>query len=55
MLVEWRVPILNYFDVRLTNGFIGGKNNRTKAIMRQAYGYANPTNLRLHILLPKLE
>jgi transposase len=55
MLVEWREPILNYFDVRLTNGFAEGKNNRTKAIQRQAYGYTNPANLRLRILLPKLE
>jgi len=55
MLVEWREEILNYFDVRLTNGFVEGKNNRTKAIERQAYGYRNPANLRLRILLPKLE
>ena len=28
-----------------------GKNNRTKAIMRQGYGYRNRRNLRLRILL----
>lgn len=53
MLVQWREEILAYFELRLTNGFVEGKNNRTKAIQRQAFGYANPANLRLRILLPK--
>ena len=52
MLARWREEILAYFDLPLTNGFVEGKNNRTKAIQRQAYGYANPANLRLRILLP---
>ncbi len=52
MLNSWREEILNYFDVRLTNGFVEGKNNRTKAIQRQAYGYRNKPNLRLRVLLP---
>jgi transposase len=52
MLVQWREQILNFFDFRLTNGFVEGKNNRTKTMQRQAYGYANPANLRLRILLP---
>jgi len=53
MLAEWREPILNYFDTKLTNGFVEGKNNRTKAIQRQAYGYSNPANLRMRVLMPK--
>jgi transposase len=52
MLNSWREEILNYFDVRLTNGFVEGKNNRTKVIQRQAYGYRNKANLRLRVLLP---
>ncbi len=52
MLNSWRDEILNYFDVRLTNGFVEGKSNRTKAIQRQAYGYRNKANLRLRVLLP---
>ncbi|MGZ3629738.1 MAG: transposase [Ktedonobacteraceae bacterium] len=28
-----------------------GKNTRTKAVMRQGYGYRNRRNLRLRILL----
>ncbi len=50
----WRREILAFFDflpTRLSNGFVEGKNNRTKAIMRQGYGYQNRHNLRLRILL----
>ena len=51
---NWRDEILAFFtflpDNRITNGFVEGKNNRTKAIMRQAYGYRNRLNLRLRIL-----
>ena len=32
-------------------GFVEGKNNRTKTMMRQAYGYRNRYNLRMRILL----
>jgi hypothetical protein len=35
----------------LSNGFVEGKNNRTKALMRQGYGYRNRQHLRLRILL----
>lgn len=38
---EWRQEILAFFDclpTRLSTGFVEGKNNRTKALMRQAYG-----------------
>jgi transposase len=52
MLNSWREEILNYFDLRLTNGFVEGKNNRSKVIQRQAYGYRNKANLRLRVLLP---
>jgi transposase len=51
---NWRQEILAFFDflpTRLSNGFVEGKNNRTKALMRQGYGYRNRRNLRLHILL----
>ena len=49
----WREEILAFFQflpTRLSNGFVEGKNNRTKALMRQAYGYRNRRNLRLRIL-----
>ena len=50
----WRQEILAFFDflpTRLSNGFVEGKNNRTKTIMRQGYGFRNRRNLRLRILL----
>ncbi len=44
--------LLNRGLVRgLSNGFVEGKNNRTKALMRQGYGYPNRRHLRLRILL----
>ncbi len=51
---NWRDEILAFFQflpMRLSNGFVEGKNNRTKALMRQAYGYRNRLHLRLRILL----
>ncbi len=51
---DWRREILAFFDflpTRLSNGFVEGKNNRTKALMRQGYGYRNQRPLRLRILL----
>jgi len=47
---KWRQEILNYFDYRITNGFVEGKNNRIKTIKRMAYGYRNLDNFRLRIL-----
>ena len=52
VLGGWREEVLNYFDHRVTNGFVEGKNTRTKQLIRQAYGYRNRDNLRLRILLP---
>jgi len=50
----WREEILAFFaflPTRISNGFVEGKNNRTKTLMRQAYGYRNHQHLRLRILL----
>ena len=55
---NWRDEILAFFaflPTRLRNGFVEGKNNRTKAMMRQGYGYRNRHNLRLRILLEVAE
>ena len=49
-LGNWREEILNYFDYRITNGFVEGKNNRIKTIKRMAYGYRNMDNFRMRIL-----
>ncbi len=52
LLGSWRQEALNYFEHRYTNADVEGKNNRTKQLQRQAYGYRNRANLRLRILLP---
>lgn len=52
MLEAWRDELLNHFEHRHSNGYVEGKNNRTKQLQRQAYGYRNRGNLRLRILLP---
>ena len=41
---------VNYFDCRIANGFVEGKNNRIKTIKRMAYGYRNMDNFRMRIL-----
>ncbi len=51
---NWRQEILAFFHflpTRISNGFVEGKNNRTKALMRQGYGYRNRQHLRMRILL----
>lgn len=51
---NWRQEILAFFDflpTPVSNGFVEGKNNRTKTMMRQAYGYHSHSNLRMRILL----
>ena len=51
---NWRLEILAFFQflpLRISNGFVEGKNNRTKALMRQGYGYHNRQHLRVRILL----
>jgi transposase len=50
---HWKQEILAFFrflPMRISNGYVEGKNNRTKAMMRQAYGYRNFQHLRLRIL-----
>ncbi len=47
---KWRKEMLAFFQFRISNGFVEGKNNRTKALMRQGYGYRNRLHLRLRIL-----
>jgi transposase len=51
---NWRHEILAFFQflpILVSNGFVEGKNNRTKTMMRQAYGYRSHSNLRMRILL----
>lgn len=51
---HWRLEMLAFFQflpTHLSNGFVEGKNNRTKTLIRQGYGYRNQQHLRLRILL----
>jgi len=51
---KWKQEILAFFHflpLLVSNGFVEGKNNRTKTMMRQAYGYRNRYHLRMRILL----
>lgn len=45
-----RLAFFRFLPTRLSNGYVEGKNNRTKMIMRQGDGYRNFQNLRLRIL-----
>jgi len=49
-LRNWWSEILNYFDERVTNGFVEGMNRAIRAIIHRAYGYRNFENFRLQVL-----
>jgi len=54
---DWRREMLACFDflpTRLSNGLVEGQNNRTKALMRQAYGYRNRRHLRRRLWREKI-
>jgi transposase len=34
---RWRKEIVAFFAYRISNGFVEGKNNRTKMMMRRSY------------------
>ena len=51
MLRNWRLYILNAFDVRLSNGFTEGCNNAVKALKRASFGFSNFSRSRKRILL----
>ncbi len=41
---KWKVPILNYFDNKTTNGFTEGCHTKIKMIKRVSYGFRNINN-----------
>lgn len=49
-LHNWGKLILNSFDVRFTNGFTEGCNNKTKVLKRVCYGVRNFSRFRNRIL-----
>ena len=50
-LEKWEVPILNYFNKRLSTGRVEGTNNKLKMIKRQAFGFRNFENFRIKCLI----
>ena len=49
-LVNWFEQILNYFDQRITNGFVEGTNRAIRFLISQAFGFRNFDNFRLLVL-----
>jgi transposase len=49
-LTNWFEQILNYFDKRITNGFVEGMNRAIRFIISRAFGFRNFDNFRLHVL-----
>lgn len=49
-LHNWWSEILNYFDKRITNGFVEGINRAIRGIIWRAYGFRNFENFKLQIL-----
>jgi transposase len=47
---NWFHQILNYFDKRITNGFVEGMNRAIRLVISRAFGYRNFDNFRLQIL-----
>ena len=49
-LRNWWSEILNYFDKRVTSGFVEGINRAIRGLIWRAYGFRNFENFRLQIL-----
>ncbi|MBM3210671.1 ISL3 family transposase [Candidatus Poribacteria bacterium] len=49
-LSNWKESILNYFDGKVTNGFVEGMNNKIKLIKRKGFGFTNHKHFRCRIL-----
>lgn len=49
-LTHWFEQILNYFDQRITNGFVEGINRAIRFIISRAFGFRNFDNFRLQVL-----
>jgi transposase len=50
-LRNWWHEFLNYFDDRVTQGFVEGINRAIRGIINRAFGYRNFDNLRLQVLV----
>jgi transposase len=50
-LRNWWHEFLNYFDDRVTQGFVEGINRAIRGIINRAFGYRNFENFRLQVLV----
>ena len=50
-LRNWWHEFLNYFDDRVTQGFVEGINRAIRGIINRAFGYRNFGNFRLQVLV----
>jgi transposase len=50
-LRNWWHEFLNYFDDRVTQGFVEGINRAIRGIINRAFGFRNFHNFRLHVLV----
>ena len=50
-LYNWWNEFLNYFDDRVTQGFVEGINRAIRGIINRAFGYRNFDNFRLQVLV----
>jgi transposase len=50
-LRNWWHEFLNYFDDRVTQGFVEGINRAIRGIIDRAFGFRNFDNFRLHVLV----
>ena len=50
-LNNWWHEFLNYFDDRVTQGFVEGINRAIRGIINRAFGYRNFGNFRLQVLV----
>jgi len=49
-LSNWKSSIVNYFNGKVTNGFVEGMNNKIKLIKRKGFGFTNHKHFRYRIL-----
>jgi transposase len=49
-LNNWKSSIINYFNGKVTNGFVEGMNNKIKLIKRKGFGFTNHKHFRYRIL-----
>ena len=49
-LDSWQAQILNFFEHRITSGFVEGMNSKIRVLQRIAFGIPNYDHFRLRIL-----